>query len=125
MKGITFTKCKYKIPAAASSKNKTNTILEKYGEHCITWVGYADNIVLVFDDEQNLKKPLKQMNNTFKRCQPNINTQKTDTMILNFNGTEDDYPETICKLNGYKIKNVIKSLNTLVLTYSTQRLTSV
>ena len=74
--GITFTKCKYKIPATASTNNETNNMLGKYGEHCITWVGYADDIVLVFDDERNMKKALEHLNNTLKRYQLNINAKK-------------------------------------------------
>ena len=51
-----------------------------------------------------MKKALEHLNNTLKRYQLNINAKKTETMILNFNDTEEEYPETICKLDGFKIK---------------------
>ena len=104
---ISFTKFKYKIPAAASSSaNETTPSLGKYGVHEVTWVGYADDIVLVFDDQQNLDRALHLLNATFKRFQLNINATKTETMILNFHGSEDEYPTSVCQLNGSEIKNV-------------------
>ena len=103
--GIKFTKYKYKIPAGASSDERT-IVIGKYGEHRVTWIGYADDIVLAFDDAYNLKKALILLNDTFKRFQLNINGEKTKTMILNFTGLEELYPDAICELDGYKIKNV-------------------
>ena len=103
--GINFTKAKYKIPNAALIKP---SLLGKLGENCINWVGYADDIVLVFDDQSNLKKALELLNYTFKRYQLNINAKKTETMILNFNGPDDTYPKSICELDDHKINNVKK-----------------
>ena len=51
--GIKFTKANYKIPNAVLSKP---SLLGKVGENCINWVGYADDILLVFDDLSNLKQ---------------------------------------------------------------------
>ena len=84
------------------------SLLGKLGENCINWVGYADDIVLVFDDQSNLKKALELLNYTFKRYQLNINAKKTETMILNFNGPDDTYPKSICELDDHKINNVKK-----------------
>ena len=101
--GVKFTKFNYKIPKAALIKP---SMLGKCGENCINWVGYADDIVLIFDDQSNLKKALELLNYTFKRYQLNINAKKTETMIFNFNGPEDSYPKTICKLDEHTINNV-------------------
>ena len=103
---ILFTKFKYKIPAAASTTIGETIPLGKYGVHEVTWVGYADDIVLAFDDPHNLEKALHLLDATFKRFQLNINATKTETMILNFSGTEEEYPKSFCQLNGSKIKNV-------------------
>ena len=43
--GVKFTKFKYKIPSAASITNGTQNTLGNYGEHSMSWVGYADDIV--------------------------------------------------------------------------------
>ena len=54
--GVKFTKFKYKIPSAASITNGTQNTLGNNGEHSMSWVGYADDIVLTFYDESNLQK---------------------------------------------------------------------
>ena len=72
----------------------------------MSWVGYADDIVLTFYDEINLQNGLEIFNTTFKRYQMNINATKTKTMIFNFNGPEEDYPRSICRLGGHEIMNV-------------------
>ena len=91
-------KFKYKIQSAASTTDETLSTLGSYGEHTINWVGYADDIVLAFDDETNLKKGLEILNNTFRRYQLRINASKTKTMIFNFDGPVEDYPQVICRL---------------------------
>ena len=54
-----FTKFKYKITAAASTTIGETIPLGKYAVHEVTtWVGYADDIVLAFDDPHNLEKAL-------------------------------------------------------------------
>ena len=52
------------------------SVLGKCGENCTNWVGYADDIVLIFDDQTNLKKALELLNYTFKRYQLNKNAKK-------------------------------------------------
>ena len=46
------------------------------------------------------------MNTTFRRYQLIINATKTKTMIFNFNGPDEDYPRSICRLGGHEIMNV-------------------
>lgn len=102
--GINFMKSKFKIPNSALCNNE---LLGKYGENYITWLGYADDLVLFFEDKDNLKKALILLNDTFRRFQLNINAKKTETMILNFNDLNyQEYPDSLCELDKCKIKNV-------------------
>ena len=50
-KGIKFLKLKYNIPASASYTDK-NAI----GNFSLDWCGYADDLLLVFDNEDSLRK---------------------------------------------------------------------
>ena len=97
-------KSKFKVPNSALCNNE---LLGKYGENYITWLGYADDLVLFFEDKDNLKKALILLNDTFRRFQLNINAKKTETMILNFNDLNyQEYPDSLCELDKCKIKNV-------------------
>ena len=64
--------------------------------------GYADDIVLFFESTNDLQKALVTINTTFDRFGLRVNTQKTDTMIFNFNSNEKINPTSICSLNGHK-----------------------
>ena len=56
-KGIKFMKPKYSIPRSASATN--DRTLGIYGTNLVSWVGYADDIVLVFKDISNLQRGLE------------------------------------------------------------------
>ena len=103
-KGIRFMKPKYSIPRSASATN--DRALGIYGTNLVSWVGYADDIVLVFEDISNLQRGLDILNQTFKRFYLNINVTKTKSMIFNYDGLEDEYPGVICNLDGVDIDNV-------------------
>ena len=72
---IKFIKPKYTIPKSASTSE--NKYLGQYGSKIITWVGYADDIVLVFEDNHNMQEGLIMLNKTFKRFGLKINVSKT------------------------------------------------
>ena len=93
---IKFTKAKYTIPRAATTSN--NSVLGTYGSKTISWVGYADDIVLVFEDVLSMQNGLVALNETFNRFGLKINCTKTKSMIFNFDGPDGQYPETICNL---------------------------
>ena len=76
------------------------------GRTYFSWVGYADDIVLVFETNAQLQAGLVTLNHTFKRFGLQINISKTKSMIFNFNKTEEEYPDVICSLEGGKIDNV-------------------
>ena len=104
LKRIKFSEFNYMIPRSATKENKFE--LGHIGKRSVSWVGYADDIVLAFKSVLDLRKGLEVLNNVFKRYQLNINASKTKTMIFAFPQDDNDYPETICSLDGKKIDNV-------------------
>ena len=96
--GISFLRLKYLIPAHASNTNRAAT-----GTFVVDWVGYADDLLLVFEDKNSLVRGTRLLNAIFRRFHLEINTSKTKTMILNHDG---EYPESIVSLNGIAIANV-------------------
>ena len=48
---IKFLKLKYKIPESASTTGRTAS-----GTMTLDWVGYADDLILIFDDELGLSR---------------------------------------------------------------------
>ena len=99
--GIKFLQLKYRIPNTASRTKKTTI-----GSHTIDWLGYADDLALLFEDINNLDLALQLLVTTLKEYQLEINTSKTNTMILNNQYTNEAYPETIVKIENIPIKNV-------------------
>ena len=104
-KKIKFSEFQFTIPRSATKNNKFN--LGNYGKHEVSWIGYADDIVLAFKSIKDLNEGLKVLNDTFKRYQLNINSSKTKTMIFTYPNDDDEYPKTICKLEGSDIDNVM------------------
>ena len=75
------------------------------------WIGYADDLVLVFEDTDNLQKGLNTLNETFKRYHLTINVTKMKTMIFNYHYINYDctpYTQTIKTINNTAVENVIK-----------------
>ena len=99
--GIKFLQLNYKIPATANISNRYMV-----GKQTIDWLGYADDLVLLFEDAKNLRLGLEMIYSTFENYQLCINVSKTKTMILNYPDTENDYPSTIVHLNKIPIENV-------------------
>ena len=64
-KSIKFTKTRYTIPRTASTSD--NNTLGLYGTNQLSWVGYADDIVLVFETIAQLQEGLVALNKTFRR----------------------------------------------------------
>ena len=79
------------------------------GTHDTDWVGYADNLNLAFQDNDNLQRGLQALHETFSRYNLTINVSKTKTMILNYQHLNTDsstYPKSIAILNNIPIENV-------------------
>lgn len=105
---VKFLKLEYRVPATATNREERmkNTAA---GTHVVDWIGYADDLELVFEDVDNLQKGLQILDEIFHRYQLAINPLKTKTMILNYkylNTDETTYPEAICHLHGDVLENV-------------------
>lgn len=100
---VKFIKLKYSIPSSASEKKD---LLGMYGDYVFDWAGYADDLILAFDDKTSMDKGLQIINKVFKRFQLAINASKTKTMIFNYAEPPEQYPTSIAKLDGEMIENV-------------------
>ena len=96
-----FMDLRYRIPEYASKRKRT-----RVGSQNLNWVGYADDIVLIFDSMQNLEKAINLLDQTFRRFSLVNNVSKTKSMIVNYQLNDEEYPTTIAKLNGENIENV-------------------
>ena len=79
------------------------------GTHDTDWVGYADDLNLLFEDNENLQRGLQALHETFFRYNLTINVSKTKTMILNhqyLNTDSSTHPKSIASLNNPPIENV-------------------
>ena len=77
--------------------------LGKYGHFSIDWIGYADDIVLIFEDVGSLQRGLILLDKILTRFQLSINVSKTKTMIFSHEG---EYPASISSLSGKPLDNV-------------------
>ena len=65
IKGVKFTKMRYHIPGIATLPKNVFGI-GNYGEFDFNWIGYADDLVLGFDDLLSLEMGLELLNYTLK-----------------------------------------------------------
>ena len=109
-RNIKFMKLKYRIPSTARTREERRNKSD-FGSHNVDWIGYADDLVLVFEDTDNLQKGLDTLNETFKRYHLTINVTETKTMIFNYHYINDNrttYPQTISTINNTAVENVTK-----------------
>lgn len=107
-KNIKFTKFKFRIRTSASTSRSNRS-----GEVELDWIGYADDLVLFFEDAASLRTALTVLNDTFSRLHLKINAKKTETMIINYKYSDnyannEPYPKSIAKLGKFELKNVEK-----------------
>ena len=74
--GIKFLNLKYEIPEDATKRN-----IETHGFHILDWIGYADDLTLMFEDLKSLQKGLAILNKTFERFGLTINTSKQKQLL--------------------------------------------
>ena len=98
---IQFLQLNYKIPDSASSTGKT-----AIGNFTLDCCGYADDLLIAFENEKSLSRGIEILDETFKRYRLSINISKTKTMILNQQYESREYPASIASLNGSKLENV-------------------
>ena len=100
---VKFVKLKYSIPNSAFI---SKSFLDEYGENIFDWIGYADDLLLAFADRQHLEKGLGLLENVFKRFRLAMNVAKTKTMIYNFQGSAEEYPASIARVNEETVENL-------------------
>ena len=99
---IKFLKLRYNIPSSVSS---TGRICK--GEYDLDWTGYADDLMLTFDDKDSLQRGITILDELFTQYGMQINAKKTKTMIFNQQITNDqEYPTSIASLGGRALENV-------------------
>ena len=99
---VHFLKLKYNIPSYVSSTGRTSK-----GEFDIDWTGYADDLVLMFNDSKSLQKGINILNELFTEYGMSINVSKTKTMIFNHQAIDKrEYPSTIASLSDKALENV-------------------
>ena len=105
---INFLRLNYLIRSTATTREyraKSSTV----GTHNTDWVGYADDLNLLFEDIENHQRGLQALHETFVRYNLAINVSKTKTMILNhqyLNTDSSTYHKSIESLNNIPIENV-------------------
>ena len=100
-KQINFLQLRYCMPTSASRKDR---IL--LGYHTIDWIGYADDLLIAFEDRKSLQNALDILNQTFSRFSLTINVSKTKSMIIKYQVESQEYPTSISRLNGKDVENV-------------------
>ena len=98
---VRFLNLMYRIPSTATERKRMTV-----GTNTIDWIGYADDIVLVFEDELQMQRAINLLSAIFKRYHLELNKSKTKTMILNHQYLNTEYPESVITVNGEHIKNV-------------------
>lgn len=99
--GIKFLQLKYRIPASATHPKRITV-----GQHYLDSVGYAEDLVLCFEDITNLELALDVLSATFKRYQLEINISETKMMIFN-QYLNEKYPKPIVSINNTLVENTI------------------
>ena len=98
---VKFLELKYRIPSTATPHERT-----KPGTNTTDWIGYADDIVLTFEDVKNMQRALDLITSIFASYHLTLNTTKTKSMILNQQYLKLEYPKSIITCKGKPIENV-------------------
>ena len=100
---------KYRINSNSISRDERLSMrknnLRASGISTLPWCGYADDLVLFLQNELSLQIATNLLNEIFTKFGLTINSQKTETMVLN-HPEEIPYPTSIANLNGNELSNV-------------------
>ena len=105
--GIKFYNLQFRvIDSARKCKRSARAGGEKYfGDYVIDYCGYADDVLLAFENNDEMQRAVIILDEVFKSYQLKINVSKTKSMV--FNHPDDiDYPKTLTTLNHEPIENV-------------------
>ena len=70
------------------------------------FTNYCDDIFMMAETADELQRMTTKLENLFKRFNLTICTRKTESMIINYSGPQDEYPKSIITINQINIKNV-------------------
>ena len=98
---IKFLELNYRIPDSAAYSGRA-----AIGKHIIDWLGYADDIALTFEDAKNMELAINLLSSLFKKYHLQVNIKKTQTMIFNHQYLNEDYRDSIVKINDTPVDNV-------------------
>ena len=76
------------------------------GDLWLLWLGFADDLAILADSAEELQQALEILYSIFTRFGLQMSLVKTETMIMSADIEEENYPESICTLDGQKLKNV-------------------
>jgi hypothetical protein len=96
----------FKIPENASENGEIKT-----GFCQVQYLAYCDDLCIFSFNKIDLEKKLRLLNEVFGEFGLKMNMSKTETLIYNWElgkGNFEEYPETICSIEGEEIKNVQK-----------------
>ena len=106
---IHFFDHKYRINTRSISREERlklrNLNIRLDGTSSLPWCGYADDLILFMKDLESLKRATKLLDEVFVKFGLQINETKTETMILNCDCLETDYPASIIDLHNTPLKN--------------------
>ena len=89
----------YRIKDQARSRGETYR-----GKGEFPWIGYADDLTLIAASKEHLQTAANIIFDLLSRFGLVLSLDKTQSMILNYQGTE--YPDNILNINNTQIKNV-------------------
>ena len=98
---IKFLELSYRIPNSATYSRRA-----AIGKHIMDWSGYADDIVLLFENAKNMELAISLLSSLFKKYYLEVNIKKTKTMIFNHQYLNEAYPDTVVKIRETPVENV-------------------
>ena len=76
------------------------------GSENYVWFGYADDLAVTADSKEKLQVASDLLYGLLKRFGLVVSLDKTKTMILNYQGKDEDYPSVVVHMDGKPIENV-------------------
>ena len=70
------------------------------------WFGYADDLALTANSKEKLQVASDLLYGLLKRFGLVVSLDKTKTMVLNYQGKDEDYPSVVVHMDGKPIENV-------------------
>ena len=102
--GVNFVNLRYRVIDAARKCKRRGG--EEYAGDCrIDWTGFADDLLIAFENGEEMQKSIMILDEVFRRFELKINVKKTKSMCFNYPDIAN-YPSSIITLNNEIIENV-------------------